>query len=259
MKRIFLASVAVLSLVSSALATDLPVYKATVGPVVVPAFSWTGLYVGGNIGYGWAAHSFDITGADPNSQNFFALLGNPGSLDQTTKGVVGGFQTGYNMQFGSWVLGAEFLFDWTNMNSSGGQMATIGAVPVAQVSSGVRVDWDGAINARIGYTPWSNWMVALFGGFAFGNISDNAAVTCLIACGPFGFSNGSSNTHIGWDAGAEIKYALTSHIITGFRYRYVDLGNQSLFISTGGAPPITFNGATSARWNEAMFTLDYKF
>lgn len=262
MKRIALTAAILAGLLTSAAAADFTIpttgglpYKATPAPY----FSWTGLYVGGNIGYGWAAHSFDIAPMDPKSQAFFALLGNPGSLDQTTRGAVGGGQVGLNYQFGQWVLGTEFMFDWSNMRSAAAQTASVGPVPVAMLSSGVRVDWDGALNARLGFVPMPNLMIAAIGGFAFGNISENAAVTCLVACGPFGFSNGAVNTHVGWDAGVELKYALTQNLIAGVTYRYVDLGNTSLFVSNAGLPPASFNAASSARWNEVLFRADWKF
>lgn len=260
MKRLLLTAAAVLA-VSQAGAADLiaPGYQTKAAPApYVASFSWTGLYVGGDLGYGWAAHSFDFLGTDPNSQTFFAQLGNPGSLDQTTKGVTGGPHAGYNMQFGSFVLGAEFEFDWSNMQSSAARQAAANGMQ-ATVGSGVRVDWYGTANARLGWSPSPNWLISAVGGFAFGNISDNAAVTCVVGCGVVGFSNGSSNTHTGWDAGAEVQWALSQNIIAGLRYRYVDLGNTSLFVTTGGAAPMTFNGDTSARFNEFSLTLDYRF
>jgi len=266
MKRLFTIAPTILAISWAGLygagAADLiaPVYMPTkAAPYAAPAFSWTGFYVGGNIGGGWAARPFDLLPADPNSTAFFATLGNPGSLDPSTAGLVGGGQAGYNMQLGSWVFGAEFMFDWSNMSGSASNVGTAANGMQAAVGSGVRIDWDGAINARVGFTPWSGWLISAFGGFAFGNISENANVVCIVKCGAVGFSSGSSNAHTGWDAGAEVKYALTSNVIAGVKYRYVDLGTQSLFLSTNNLPPMTFNGSSTARWNEALFTIEWKF
>jgi outer membrane immunogenic protein len=64
MKKLFLASIAMVALSAggSALAADMPVkapiYKA---PPPVQVFSWTGFYVGANVGYSWGRSSNDGT------------------------------------------------------------------------------------------------------------------------------------------------------------------------------------------------------
>jgi opacity protein-like surface antigen len=66
--------------------------------VTAPAFSWTGFYVGGQLGYGWAK-------ADPGSDD--------GSF-------VGGPNVGYNYDLGNWVVGAELDYNFANMNFDNG-------------------------------------------------------------------------------------------------------------------------------------------
>src|SRR5690242_13914408 len=81
----------------SAGAADLPVKARP--PAVVVAYSWTGLYVGGHVGYGWA----DKDWSDP--------LGPPFAIgSHTATGWLAGAQVGFNYQFGSWVIGAEGQF-----------------------------------------------------------------------------------------------------------------------------------------------------
>lgn len=68
-------------------------------PVVVqPTFSWTGFYVGGQLGYGWA-------NADPGDND---------------SDVVGGGHVGYNYDMGGWVIGAEADYDFMNQNFGNG-------------------------------------------------------------------------------------------------------------------------------------------
>ena len=66
-RKLLLASVGALALTgSAAFAADLP--SRAPPPVYlppVPIFTWTGIYVGGQVGYAWASGGFNITGYDP--------------------------------------------------------------------------------------------------------------------------------------------------------------------------------------------------
>ena len=71
-----------------------------------PLFSWTGFYVGANLGGAWGNTTLteDLTGA---------------SWDMGRSGVAGGLQAGYNYQFSNIVVGAEWNIDWTSMGVTG--------------------------------------------------------------------------------------------------------------------------------------------
>jgi opacity protein-like surface antigen len=107
MKKILLASVAAAALVAiaPANAADLglrPMYAAP------PAFTWSGCYIGGNIGWGWGRDTVSIP-------NLAETTGVPelagvslGSVTGNTKGILGGGQVGCNYQFApNWVIGIE--------------------------------------------------------------------------------------------------------------------------------------------------------
>src|SRR5436190_6782639 len=79
----------------------LPIYMPVKAPMVPlpPPFSWTGFYIGGNIGGAWAErHVTDtITGLD---------------FSRSSDGVfIAGGQIGYNYQMGNFVLGVEGDFE----------------------------------------------------------------------------------------------------------------------------------------------------
>ncbi len=152
MKKFLLAGVAALALgaAGSANAADLgrPVYKApppVAVPVPVRVFSWTGCYVGGNIGGAWGRKEFSSAAHDvlvlddvfPTAEtptitsNLFkanSLLVSTGAFhDIHTSGFIGGGQIGCNYQFGigkglggpgAWVIGFEGDFDWGNVKGS---------------------------------------------------------------------------------------------------------------------------------------------
>jgi outer membrane immunogenic protein len=79
--------------IGDARAADLRVYKAP----PAPSYSWSGLYWGANIGYSWGAAKYE------------AVLTAVGAISRSERmeGVIGGLQSGYNYQLGSWVLGFE--------------------------------------------------------------------------------------------------------------------------------------------------------
>ncbi len=57
LRRVLLASVGAVALAGTAFAADLPTRAPP--PVYVPPvpiFTWTGIYVGGEIGYAWGTH-----------------------------------------------------------------------------------------------------------------------------------------------------------------------------------------------------------
>jgi len=122
---------------SSAMAADLarPVYKAAPAPL----FNWTGFYVGGHGGYGWA----DDANLSP-------------------KGWFGGGQVGYNWQYApNWVFGVE-------ADISGSDISETNLAGAPLVSS--KINYFGTARGRLGYTV-DRVMVYGTGGLAFGGHS----------------------------------------------------------------------------------------
>jgi outer membrane immunogenic protein len=114
-RKFLLASVGALALTgSAALAADLP--SRAPPPVYLPpapVFTWTGIYVGGQIGYAWGGGSDNFTGYDP-----FSGLGIATSIGGTPNGVIGGANVGYNLQINQWVVGLEGSVDGTSLSTS---------------------------------------------------------------------------------------------------------------------------------------------
>src|SRR5436305_15345399 len=111
MKSWLLAWVVVSGLAGYAVAADMPVYGAYQPPPIAPLYSWTGCYIGVNIGGGAAPKSrVDTVGtfAPPGTS-----LG-----DMTARGVAGGGQLGCDYQAGSFVFGLQGLLDLSGMKGS---------------------------------------------------------------------------------------------------------------------------------------------
>ena len=81
-------------------------------PPPPPVFSWTGCYVGANVGGGWASKSSnDVAGAVTGVIG--ADLGS-----HTASGVIGGGQIGCDYQAGVWVFGVQGMFGGSGMQGS---------------------------------------------------------------------------------------------------------------------------------------------
>jgi outer membrane immunogenic protein len=70
-------------------------------PPPAPVYSWTGFYLGGNIGYSWGNSDPNVNFFDPSGFRLGLASGSFG-----LNGVIGGGQIGYNRQTGNWVGGA---------------------------------------------------------------------------------------------------------------------------------------------------------
>ena len=78
MRALLLSTVALATLAGSAFAADLPSRKeAPVYVAPAPAFSWTGFYIGGDIGAAWSTTSMSATG--PLAYEFASVGLIPGS------------------------------------------------------------------------------------------------------------------------------------------------------------------------------------
>jgi outer membrane immunogenic protein len=202
MKKYLLSGVAALGLIAAgaASAADLPSRKGpVVAPVYVPAFTWTGFYVGANAGYGFG--NMDSVGV-----NAF------GDLD----GFVGGGQIGYNYQIGQIVLGVEADFQGADLKA-GSSFAGLGIVGEG------KTEWFGTVRGRVGFA-YDRFLPYITGGLAYGNVKTTLAPGVTI-----NGLNSDDNTHTGWTLGAGVEYAFTNNIVAGVEYLYVDLGDKKVF------------------------------
>lgn len=108
MRKILFASMAgaaAVVTIAPANAADLglrPMYAAP------PAFTWSGCYIGGNIGWGWGRETVSVPDLGERT-GVPALAGvSLGPVTGNTSGVLGGGQIGCNYQFAeNWVIGVE--------------------------------------------------------------------------------------------------------------------------------------------------------
>ncbi|MDW6023269.1 porin family protein [Mesorhizobium sp. BAC0120] len=183
-----------------------------------PAFTWSGLYLGVNGGYGGGTfeHPFSIT--DPATATTLAA----GSLDLDSSGFLGGVQIGYNFQHDRFVYGIEADIQGANVDGTVSADINSGGFGIS-AEAGTKVDWFGTVRGRIGYAALDNFLLYGTGGLAYGHVKSFAKVDAL------GFDESRSHTNTGWTLGGGVEYALTDHFTVKTEYLFTDLGKSTLF------------------------------
>jgi len=217
MRSLFLVAVGSLSLliVHTASAADLPPPMVAKAPILNPPFSWTGFYIGANVGGGW--------GTSNDTNPFFGI---PTTGNFAISGVLAGGQVGYNWQYQAFVAGIESDIDWSGVKGSTSN--GICGLTVCTTSD----SWIGTTRARLGFAV-DHWLFYGTGGVAYGDIKFNDL--------PLTNVNGTA-TNVGWTAGGGIEYAFTRNWSVKAEYLYVNLGSAGFACSPGcGTSSITFN------------------
>jgi outer membrane immunogenic protein len=223
----------------SASAADLlqrPVYKSLPTP---PAFTWTGLYVGGHVAYG--------VGRDTTKEFFTATMAYVG-LQNTFKpnGVLGGLHAGVNLQTGRWVTGLEGDVDFGDV--SGGFVDP----PVAPFNPGgrgyTRLDLQGSLRARLGYSFGTTLLYVTGGGTA-------ARIKSTYFNWP-GVGETFSRTVLGYTVGAGVEHAFTNSISARVEYRFTQ---HELFKNNSQIAFPGFTGTQEPYYHTVRAGVSYRF
>jgi outer membrane immunogenic protein len=199
-------------------AADLPSRGAPAPAALVFPYAWTGTYVGVNAGYGASLNTHRPT-CTP------ACASTP-ALDTDSDGFVGGGQIGYNQQIGRYLVGIEADLQYTDLGRT-----VRGTAPGATAYSATqRLDYLGTLRARVGIVA-DRVLVYATGGLAYGDVRDAQTTVFPGAT----FSVASTETEVGYAAGAGIEYGFTPNLTGRAEALYFDLGRRSL--SGGSTPP----------------------
>ena len=240
--RLTLAAATLAVLAGSATAADLGArapapYQPPLPPP--PLFSWTGCYIGGNIGGGWASHSSnDVTGAVTGVVG--ADLGS-----HTASGFIGGGQIGCDYQAGVWVFGIQGMFDGSGMQGS-----NTDATGLFVVNS--NIPWLATVTGRVGVTAAPTVLVYAKGGGAW--VRDNYTLTAVpgIALG------NASLTPSGWTVGGGVEWAFAGNWTAFAEYDYLDFGTPGVnFTPAVGAATFPIN--IKQNINSFMVGINYRF
>jgi outer membrane immunogenic protein len=237
MRKLLLAGVAFGALIVPAMAADVPAPAYTKAPPP-PEFNWSGLYVGGNAGWGSlddTAVPFCLTSAGAWEGQGCDFV--PGGLVKGN-GFVGGGQFGYNWQAGRMVLGLETDFQGSTIKGSTtvpGPFNIIGlgsSGPGASFTAEETISWIGTFRGRFG-VAFDRVLIYATGGFAYGAVS--AAQAHILPA--VQYSSSTSGILNGWTFGGGFEWAFAGNLSGKVEGLYYDLGTIST--SVGATPPVT--------------------
>jgi len=241
MKKRWLTGVAFTVLVAGpAMAAERPV-KAPVytAPPPVPVYSWTGCYIGGQVGGGFGR----VTASAP------ALV--PGaSVSKDTGGFLRGGQAGCNYQFSpNWVIGIEA--DGFGDIRGEQTVTVLGITGTAHAQT----DWIASVTGRFGWS-WNTVLLYAKGGAAWAGDKYFADIPI------FAEHLEASKTRAGWTVGGGIEWGFWNNWSAKLEYDFYNFGTSTLtFAGTfAGVFPIVVPGIDVKETISAVKVgLNYRF
>jgi outer membrane immunogenic protein len=233
-----------------ALAADMaPRYsKAPMAPPVV-VYNWTGCYIGGNVGGGWAR----------NDQTFVRLVtGVPiGPFDagrSEGSNVIGGAQIGCDYQFaGNWVVGVQGMFDFGRIDSTHPVPVSLIAGP-GFVSQSRTKDIFTA-TGRVGYLFAPQVLGYVKGGGAWARIDHNIfQPSGLLSESALGVDRQ------GWTVGGGLEWMFAPGWSVFGEYNYMDFGRKDIaFVQAPATVGTATVNSTRLEIQQALVGVNYKF
>ncbi|UTO28657.1 outer membrane protein [Bartonella harrusi] len=256
-KCLVMTSVIALISASTAQAADIIVshegMSQRVPSIVAPStFSWTGFYVGAQVGN--FSSKVEITDTDTKNKLF--------SKDNAPKpsGFMGGIYVGSNMDLGNgFILGVETDAVWADR----GDTKTLSTKELEEgdledfnatfAEAGIKLSndekfaagdtgsyiftykekWSGATRVRVGFAATERIMPYFAGGIAYAQMQGIAMVSGTkkpVENKPSKTISGTvgdkTKTMVGFTLGGGIDFAVTDHVLLRAEYRYSDFGKK---------------------------------
>ena len=249
-------------------------------PVLKPgkwSGDWSGFYVGGELGGGWQNTTFQdpsVAGTLMGCCLLIATMAPNAAVPNGSGGsFIGGADIGWNYQIGRFVIGGDFDFTKTNMNTT-----SVGGIPAGAPGGGavaseaftLHTDWTATATVTTGIA-WERWLGYAKAGVAWAEDSYGLGLNGIFNCfcgqaGPFGFLANSSELRTGWTAGLGLAWAFSDRLSAKLEYDYLYFGATPVdfsgsIVNGAGAPyqSATFGTNNSQQISQVKFGLNYKF
>jgi outer membrane immunogenic protein len=196
-------------------------------PPPVPVFSWTGCYIGAQIGYGLGVSRHTSAGA------FNGVPNGTAGYDITNRfnvfGGLGGGELGCNYQVGAWVWGVEVDGSWVAKDGQSNDLFY--AVPGTFFNPGwiskTSERWNAMARGRIGYAV-DKWLWYVTGGVTWAGLdinTNNSALPLALPTQTFI----ERNNRVGWVVGFGTEYAVAYGWSVKWETLYTDYGTFRAF------------------------------
>jgi outer membrane immunogenic protein len=202
-------------------------------PPPAAIWSWSGLYIGGHVGYGW--------GRDPFTDVIFA--GKAPLTGINSKGPVWGFQAGANWQSGAWVGGVEIDLSGTSIKGTSSVSSTLtggGTTVITSIAQTDKFDLLGSARARLGYLVSPDVLLYATGGLAWTRFVQFADETILLSTPPNVATIAVSSSNPSWRFGAVVGAGVEARLwdsnwLARLEYLHYDFGDSGGFANSDGS------------------------
>jgi outer membrane immunogenic protein len=243
MRKFLLSAVGVMAISGGAVSAADMAVKARPMPVPVPVFTWTGCYIGGNVGYTRAEVPSDATynaaflaGATPAASD--AIQATSVTTVKPDGFTVGG-GVGCNYQTGIFVIGAEGDINYTDLSYSQirGPFPTPAPFVPHTWEENFRSNWFATARLRGGVVLAERNLLYVTGGVAFAEYNWLKALDFPGFPG-FRYQGTFSDSRVGWVIGAGWEYAFSNNWSAKVEYLHMDFGRTSAVTPTPPAAAI---------------------
>jgi outer membrane immunogenic protein len=255
MKNLLRRSIVITAfLAGPAMAADMPVKARPPAPAPVAVYNWTGCYIGGNVGGGWArtkqSQIAKLTpGPVPVGPNDF------GASDDSA--FIGGGQIGCDYQYNSWVFGLQGKVDFGDIKSSHGIPTAFPGFPAPTSFTSINKTKDVVTaTARLGYLFTPAMLAYVKGGGAWARVDHT-----FIGHVPVDFLSESASdiSRQGWTVGGGLEWMFAPGWSIFGEYNYMDFGTKDVAFVQGpatvGFPDLVHTRLTM---QQALFGVNYK-
>jgi opacity protein-like surface antigen/outer membrane receptor protein involved in Fe transport len=227
-------------------------------------WTWTGFYIGGNVGYSASRFTTDTSFDDAPQASLVATIA-------STKhyGALGGGQTGYNWQLGMWLAGIETDIDFAHQRITTGSACpgTIcnPAITVFDAPASVihqhNLDWFGTVRGRLGAAVTPDIVPYITGGLGYGEIEHAGVMYGSDGLAPNDIGNTFTNRALraGWTAGGGIEARLAGNVTGKIEYLHLDFGFDKAQALLFQATPIAANFNSRITEDIVRLGINYKF
>jgi outer membrane immunogenic protein len=246
MRKLLLISAALAMMAGPATAADMLVKKAP-PPRPVPVWSWTGFYIGGNFGGGWAQSDWFEDGTATGA-------GGPAGLQDASvraSGPLGGGQIGFDYQSGWAVFGVQADADVADLHGTQQNCFVTFSPPPSNCTTDIKSL--ATVTGRIG-AAFDRTLLYVNGGYAWqhSGLENPAPMVGLTAI--------AGDTRSGWTLGAGLEYAVAGNWSAFVQYNYMGFGTRDLLFV--GVPPAlsgNFTEDVRVNINVVKVGINYRF